>query len=269
MILTCPNCSARFHVDADKLGMRGRKVRCSNCAHKWLATPDDDAEAEANGGSTFDPEAAFEAGAAPPVSGPETEAEAAVSDDAEDPPPGGGFEDFEALRAHFEKGRRGGGGRSRPAAAAGRGGRRIPVLLGWLLLVVAIGGVGAGGWFGRHALVDTFPTLARVYDLVGVSVNPIAPGLELRNLSRRRELVDGTSRLVIEGEIVNTTETTRPVPNLRITLFDAGGNALQNWDVSARAAALAPGDATSFKTERADMPAAAERVSLNFARPGG
>jgi len=266
MILTCPNCSSRFRIDTDKLGMRGRKVRCSNCAHKWLATPDDtDTET-----SSFDPEAAFEAGApksAAEAAGADTTAPAAQP--AEDSP-AGGFEDFEALRAHFEGGRRG-GRRARPAAAAatGRGGRRVPVLLGWLLLLAAVGGVAAGGWYGRHALVETFPTLARVYDLVGVSVNPIAPGLELRNLSRRRQLVDGTSRLIIEGEIVNTTEVTRPVPNLRVVLFDSDGNALQSWDVSARAAALAPGTATTFKTERADTPAAAEQVSLNFVRPGG
>lgn len=42
MILACPSCGASFRIDADKLGARGRTVRCSKCKHTWHATPDDD-----------------------------------------------------------------------------------------------------------------------------------------------------------------------------------------------------------------------------------
>lgn len=267
MILTCPNCASRFRIDADKLGMRGRKVRCANCQHKWLATPDDDTE---NGAKSYDdPEAAFEAAR----EGADSDADAA--DDA--PPEGpeetpaenedGGFEDFETLRAHFEN-RDGGSRRKRPAAAAPAPKRRLPLILGWLLFAAALGGIGAGGWFGRHALVETFPTTARVYDLMGVPVNAVAPGLDFRNISRRRQLVDGVSRLVIAGEIVNNTGATRPVPNLNVVLLDESGRAVMQWQISAKAAALVPGDSTSFETRRANTPKSARRVSLTFARPG-
>lgn len=36
MIITCSACSTRYRVDAEKLGHRGRTVRCSNCRHTWF-----------------------------------------------------------------------------------------------------------------------------------------------------------------------------------------------------------------------------------------
>ena len=37
MLLDCPECHAAFRVAAEKLGNKGRKVRCSQCAHEWVA----------------------------------------------------------------------------------------------------------------------------------------------------------------------------------------------------------------------------------------
>ena len=39
MILTCPNCSSRYHVDAAAFQQKARKVRCANCGHRWKAQP--------------------------------------------------------------------------------------------------------------------------------------------------------------------------------------------------------------------------------------
>jgi predicted Zn finger-like uncharacterized protein len=35
MILTCPNCAARYQVDPAKFQPDGRKVRCAKCGHTW------------------------------------------------------------------------------------------------------------------------------------------------------------------------------------------------------------------------------------------
>ena len=42
MIISCPNCFARYTLPDEAMPVDGRKVRCSSCSNIWLATVNDD-----------------------------------------------------------------------------------------------------------------------------------------------------------------------------------------------------------------------------------
>lgn len=256
MILSCPECGSRFRIDADKLGMRGRKVRCSRCAHTWRATPEDGEPEETPQAS---PEA--QSAEAAPATAPEPETPRPEPEEAAPQP---SFESFEDVRQRVSASRR---ERPAPPREPESRGRRFAPVLGWAVFVLVVIGIVAGAWFGRHGIVERFPRAAALYDMVGVPVSTVAPGLELRDVRRERETVEGTSFLIISGEIRNTGKGTRAVPALQVTLYDAQGTELVSWRVAADDAALPPGGSTTFRTRRADPPTDARELSLTFARP--
>ncbi|MDB5477530.1 MAG: hypothetical protein JWM96_25, partial [Alphaproteobacteria bacterium] len=40
MILTCPSCDAQYELPDDAIGPKGRRVKCTTCAHTWTEYPD-------------------------------------------------------------------------------------------------------------------------------------------------------------------------------------------------------------------------------------
>ncbi len=39
MIIACPACAAQYELPDDAIGERGRRVKCTSCAHTWLQPP--------------------------------------------------------------------------------------------------------------------------------------------------------------------------------------------------------------------------------------
>ncbi|MBT9291111.1 MJ0042-type zinc finger domain-containing protein [Prosthecodimorpha staleyi] len=82
MRITCPNCDTSYTVPADKIGPKGRTVRCARCGLRWHATQADDAATENSG---RDGEAPFRAEAAPGPGVPERPASARIETDRPSP----------------------------------------------------------------------------------------------------------------------------------------------------------------------------------------
>lgn len=130
MILTCPNCSSRYHVDAAAFQKKARKVRCANCSHRWKAEPPVD-----------EPQSADLELAPPAVATPKEQVRAAAAS-----PKG-------AVR--------------RPAAAQAK---RTSSPVGWLLGAGVVVLLLVSAFIGRNGIVGKFPATAAVYQSVGLSV---------------------------------------------------------------------------------------------------
>jgi predicted Zn finger-like uncharacterized protein len=265
MILACPSCGASFRIDAGKLGARGRTVRCSKCKHTWHASPEDgraeptSAPAETGGGPADGPPPAT--GAGPEPGSEQVLRTHAAADDGRANLAGSGVGEFEStLRA----------GRYRPdggAPESAGGGARGGLVLGWLLLALVVVGAVAGGWAFREQVVAQVPQAAQLYRLAGIEVPALGAGLELRDVTRTRRLVDGRSLLVIEGRVFNTTDRTRQVPPMEVALYDAAGDEVARWRVQAEARELAPGQSAAFETRRENPPETAREFAMSFSAP--
>ena len=162
----------------------------------------------------------------------------------------------------FDKARRG----SNRAVAVRRAPRRSSLAAGWVLLLILLGALAAGAWFGRAQIVAYAPGAAKLYEMAGIAVESapkIGEGLDLRGVTANRRILDGRQILMIEGSVVNVSGEPRPVPALRVGLTDPEGIEVANWTFAPESVDLPPGGETSFQTSMEDPPKGGE-LSLIF-----
>ena len=245
MILACLNCSARFLVPAYAIGARGRVVRCGRCDHVWFAAP---------------PPELVRTSAGPPPPVPEAFAAPAgdASDDLSAPP----LRDPDHLRTD--------GPPSRAQLPVLRQApRRWPVRVAWAVAVaMVIALAGAGAWRYRAEIAAYWPDTEPLYAAIGIDALPPGFGLELMIDSSDNTLKNGARVLAIAGRIENTTSRPRSVPGLRGALFDENDSELRHWTIPAPVTNLAPDEQVEFRSEIADPPEDAVRLSIIFRKPG-
>ena len=87
MVVTCPNCRARYAVDPLKIGPQGRTVQCARCDHRWFEKADVPAPSAAPAASAEWPASAAATGSIE-SSTPAAAAQPAQTAAAEDQPGG-------------------------------------------------------------------------------------------------------------------------------------------------------------------------------------
>jgi len=289
MRTTCPRCDTAYTIPDDRIGPKGRKVRCTRCGEQWRVTATD-----------LDPVEAFRAEAAEPaadlfaaaeIPSPATpagdaidpfdalaaEAEPEETTAAEAPEP---FADDPTEPAHeaeaappaFERPAEGPPKPNArphhrrgphlklprmPAAVT----RLAPFVGPAVFLVSCL--IFAGLVVFRASVVAQVPTLAGFYRLVGLEVN--LRGLDFGPIETLREMADGQPVLVVEGSLANTSGTARQVPALRFALRDADAQELYAWSVDPRATVIAAGDRLRFRTRLVAPPERAADLQVRFA----
>jgi predicted Zn finger-like uncharacterized protein len=236
MILTCPNCSARFLVNSAALRPSGRDVRCGRCRHQWFAMPPADEPAEVVGMPAEEeaPAATPSPRAARRLVEPSPPAELRPI------PPGSNLPVV-----------------ARPPR------RRVAVVAGWVGLALIL--IGIGYAIGeREQIMALYPSTRDTYAAFGFGIPAAGDGLQIAEVKSSLTTQEGVPVLVSEGRITNVSRLERHVPRLRGALRDSAGRELQSWTFRVEDARLAPGESAPFRTEVRQPAATATELSITF-----
>ena len=228
MILTCPECATRYQTDASHFSPDGRKVRCAKCGHVWFqAAPGMEAE------TRVDDAPAMARPAAPSVAIPDR-----------NPPP-----QAPSWQAPPQE-------RTWPLERLGLG-------LGWAALAVIVLTLGWSTVHYRESVATLWPQSSSLYKMMGMTVN--ARGIEIEPGDRHYETEDGQDVLVITGRLVNISSHELSVPQINVSLTDAGKRELYHWSFAPGVATLHAGQSAPFHTRLPNPPADTKQISLRFA----
>lgn len=245
MILTCPHCGSQFRIDPTLLGERGRRVRCSGCGERWLATPAAvDADRRAPAPLPVEAEAPRRSLVQPQSDEP------APPDEPDEPPP----EDVILASGLPMEG---------AAADSPRAGRRS-VVVGWLVVVLVLLLL-AGTIVARDQIANSLPVTAGFFEQLGLPVT-VRSGLEFRNLASDRSEANGIVTMVVEGDIHNHATTARNLPAVRVGLLDEARNEVDFTLHDLPQRLLPAGGTMHFQVRLVDPPSNARTFSVNFDR---
>jgi len=267
MIVTCPNCSSRFQVEASALGPSGRTVRCGSCQHSWHQVPVEEAPEPAVAEIGFEEAGSPESPPPPPVAvaepEPPTPAEApsepAEATAAEAPAPDAPASAVEAIKA--ERGEK---------APAKKKPMRLGRIVLWLAFAFVVAALVTGLYRYRQFLVNRWPAATAIYEALGVPVTP-PPSYSFQIPQDKLKPAftgSGDTRLLtITGAITNKSAKPRPVPEIRVLLIDAKGAVLQKHAFKVGKSTLGPGETAPFNTRIAKPAPAAEKVEIRMFYP--
>jgi predicted Zn finger-like uncharacterized protein len=150
-----------------------------------------------------------------------------------------------------------------PPRKRGRG-----TLAGWILLLLFIAGIAAGGWFERDRIVAQFPQFADLYALLGIPVTPPGPVLSLIDVDLTSKEIEGETVITVHGVVSNISDRKQQVPTLQARLTDSAGAVLAEWTFEAPQSELDAGASVAFETDIKNPPKGAQNLGITFVEGG-
>lgn len=104
---------------------------------------------------------------------------------------------------------------------------------------------------------------------LGVAPAPMPLVIKITRKPDRRETASGNELLAVTGQIVNPTQTTQTVRDIRAELRDTQGRTVYSWTITRPVAQLGPGGTADFDSAAVDIPRGAKNLHLTFIGPAG
>ncbi len=296
MKIICPQCQTAYDIPAAKIGGTGRKVKCASCNHIWQVTPADavkdakpaepDLKPKDTADTYFEEDFAAEAkrenarheafseddlvGTPRKTTADSGKTESDDSDiwsseknstnsrdsNTSEPPESDRQNEPESQQNQPDQ-------RARKKRRSSRKSSVISAkrLLGYGLLAASIALCFSVVRY-RENIVRTFPDLAGLYQLAGMTVN--LRGLVFRDLRTFREVENGAVVLVVEGSVENITRSETYIPAIKLALRSQDTQEIHSWVVEPREDRLAPGTTTRFRARLSNPPERAADIQLRF-----
>ena len=253
MILTCPNCAAKFRIKDGALGEKGRKVRCGKCSTIWHAMPTDEdtlpphnpqkentrkenINADKAAETVATPEARNDVPAQPPHREDYNPTPPRSTGREADPPliPDQETDDIATPK-------------QKPPVK-----KRIPIIP-WAVLILILAAGAFAGWRFAPNLVRAYPPIASIYQFIGLDWHEFANGFGLNEpkIFGPTEVViigEDNHKMVIKGEITSFLDREIKIPLLRAVILDSHDQVLKSWTFEASKSTVLPGEAVPFET---------------------
>jgi predicted Zn finger-like uncharacterized protein len=234
MLLTCPECSAKYNVADGAIPAKGRTVRCVACQHSWMQTPI--AVAGANFSLSNDEKKIIE------NSGLRVRAKASTAVPIEP-------------HAKMRK-------KVHDKIVLGN---RLAAGVPWGVAAVVLIGCGLTAIQYRTDIVRAWPKSSSAFAAIGQPANLY--GIDIRAVQARAGLDVKGPRVTISGTLASVSRKDEAVAYLKVSLVDAKGVEKLSWMVNPRIEVLPAGKSHVFETTHANPLSGELKAVVVFAEP--
>jgi predicted Zn finger-like uncharacterized protein len=132
----------------------------------------------------------------------------------------------------------------------------------WTAIVLVLIAVNVALVGARHEVVRYLPQTASLFAAIGLPVN--LRSLKFENVKISIEAQNGSSILVVQGDIVSEAGKAIEVPRLRFAARNATGQEVYTWTAPPARSILGPGERLKFRSETPAPSADAKDVMVRF-----
>ncbi len=300
MLIECPHCTTKYTLSSVAIGSEGRQMKCAKCNEEWFQAPEDidtiNKSIETDNISTEQADTPLSNADLPDVNDELSKLSAILNDEVtiddelgeekEDPrdledetegnitadettpatidPPYASNEDSipDSVKPMTEDVIV---SPPQPNTEKPQTSGIYPIFMSIIVASFIILALFASALIFKGKIIKTMPFTAGLYHLIGIETPLKGEGFVIENLNAvitKQE--DQTEYIVVEGRIVNMTNTAMKAPTLIATLKTKDGKESDSWLIDPPSETINPGEGFSFTSDYPTLPENTGSVNLTF-----